>query len=432
MDSYHLVGIAGAGMNPLAQILQAAGHEVSGSDRYADQGADLEVLAKLRRAGICMYPQDGSGVKPGMTAVVVSTAIEQDNPDLAAAARLAIPVAHRATVLAELAKSHSCIAIAGTSGKTTVTGMTGYLLEQLGADPTVVNGGSVINWIGDDRVGNVRAGAGPLWVVEVDESDRSFLAFHPDWAVITNISADHFDLAETARLFDQFRANVRCGIIDGGVPAPWSDLAVKLEGSKAAFEYRGVPFSLNVPGRHNAENALQAALMCERLGYDLKDISRALAGFRGIERRLQKVGSGRVAVYDDYAHNPAKISAALRTLRPIYPRLHCIWRPHGFGPLRQMRDDLAAMFAREMRSCDRLYLLPVYYAGGTAAQDVTSDMLAQQLRPSGLDIRTFADYAALEMAVAGDAAAGEAVVIMGARDPELPRCARRLATRLEV
>jgi len=427
---YHLVGVAGVGMNPLAQAIIAGGHTVTGSDRYADQGQDLEVLIKLQGGGVRIFPQDGSGIDAATTAVVVSTAIEKDNPDLVAAARSGVPVIHRAAMLAELVAGHACIAIAGTSGKTTVTGMAGYALEQLGADPTVVDGGAVINWIDERHIGNVRRGAAGPWVIEADESDRSFLNFSPDWAVITNMSADHFDMAETVRLFDQFRARVRTGIVDGSEPALFDNFNPELSARAIRFKYGGVDFEVPVPGRHNAENALQTAVLCERLGYPLPEIARALAGFRGIQRRLELIGRGAVAVYDDYAHNPAKIAAAWRTLKPHYRRMTGVWRPHGFGPLRQMMDDLVTTFGRELRGDDQLHVLPVYYAGGTADNRVNSDTLVERLRAAGVRVHLDADFPAAESRIAAEVLPGDAVIVMGARDPELPRAARRLAARL--
>jgi UDP-N-acetylmuramate--alanine ligase len=424
----HLVGVAGVGMNALAQALRAAGWRVTGSDRYVDTGLDLDVVRKLRRAGVEVFSQDGSGVSSATEAVVVSTAIEAGNPDLAAADRHGVPVRHRAEMLAQLLVGKRTVVVTGTSGKTTVTGMLGWILEQLGADPTVVNGGAVLNWVAPDRVGNVRAGKSDLWVIEADESDRSLLRFKPDWAVITNMSADHFDLNETRALFEQFRSQVRDASIAGwDAGMPWLTFKPELAADGSRFVYQGVRFHVPLLGRHNAENAMQAAVLCERMGYDRARVAVAIESFRGIQRRLERVGAARgVTVLDDYAHNPAKIAAAWNAVVPCYRRVVGVWRPHGFKPLVAMFDDLVQTFAAICRPADRLFLLPVYYAGGTAERQMDSDRLAAELKARGVAAEWVGDYAALTTRILGHAGPGDVVLSMGARDPQLPVFAREL------
>jgi len=418
----HLVGVAGVGMNPLAQALRTAGWDVSGSDRYLDTGQELAVIPKLRRAGVRLVAQDGSGVDAGLDAVVVSTAIEDDNADLAAAGRCGAPVVHRAEMLARLCRGRECVAIAGTCGKTTVTGMVGHILTELGDDPTVVNGGVVVNWETDDVVGNVRAGRSGRWVIEADESDRSLLRYTPDWAVITNESADHFPLAETQALFDTFASRVRHDVLRGGVPAGFEP---QLSAAGCSFEHKGVQFRLPLLGRHNAENALQAALLCERLGHRLEASAGALTTFRGIRRRLDAAAFEPVAVLDDYGHNTAKIRAAWQAVAPHYERVFAIWRPHGFGPLAAMYDALRALFTEMIAGGVQLTLLPVYYAGGTTNPTKTSDDLVGDLASPNAVLAP--DYGAVVQDIAARARPGDVVLVMGARDPDLPLLARRIA-----
>lgn len=425
---YHLVGAAGVGMNPLAQTLVSLGYHVTGSDRYLDTGQELEVTPKLRRAGIRFFRQDGSGVHSRTLAVIVSTAIEADNPDIVAANRLGVPLLHRSEMLAKLLEDKESIAVTGTSGKTTVTGMVGFLLEQLGDDPTVINGGIVLNWEGTDTVGNVRIGRSKRWVFEADESDRSLLRYRPDWAIITNISADHFDLERSRELFRTFASRVRKGVIDPcDDSAPWPELSA----SGSRFTYGGQLFHVPLLGRHNAENALQAVMLCERLGYRLEDIAAALARFRGVRRRLDVVGvAGGVTVIDDYAHNPAKIRAAWRAVAPHYRRIFAVWRPHGFTPLSNMFHELKVLFRDIGESCERIYLLPVYYAGGTVSAVVTSATLVNELQAGGSPVELASNYDDLIDRIVARAQPGDAVLIMGARDPYLPALARRLVETL--
>ncbi|MFH1477256.1 MAG: Mur ligase domain-containing protein [Verrucomicrobiota bacterium] len=435
-SSYHLVGLAGVGMSALAQVLLAQGCRVSGSDRQLDAGGSRDVLGKLGAAGVQLKPQDGQGVIAGLTGLVVSSAIESDNPDLATARRLRVPILHRAECLAQWANAKTCqIAVTGTAGKTTVTGMIGWVLSQLGADPTVVNGGALINWVDPLRIGNVRTGRSDVWVVEADESDRSLLRFHPEWAVITNMSKDHFELSEVRHLFKAFAGQVKRGVVGcygaGADDGTFDDFKPDLSADGIHFRYLGVDFKLPFLGRHNAANALQAVLLCERLGHALPDISRALAGFSGIQRRLERVGTGRgVTVIDDYAHNPAKIGAAWDAVAPYYRRVLAVWRPHGFAPLALMLGELVQAFCARAQPADRVFILPVYFAGGTVQRTVTAETLVNALRERGVCAELPANYDDLLARLKDAAQAGDVVLWMGARDPVLGVYARRLVAEL--
>ena len=446
---YHLVGVAGVGMSALAQVLLAQGHRVTGSDRYYDENQQsLGVFRKLRMVGVPLLPQDGSAVASDPDAVVVSAAIESDNADVLAASAKNIPILHRADMLAGLAAGHTLVGVAGTSGKTTVTGMMGWILECLGEDPTVVNGGAVINWRSECRIGNVRMGRSKLWVVELDESDRSLLRFAPDWAVVNNMSKDHFDLLEVRSLFREFVGQVRVGVVCGqGVSSVLLDgntlskrtITVVEEpmdyfekSGRSGFYYKGVSFYSPLIGRHNAENAHVAITLCDRLGMNLVAVRNALNSFAGIERRLEKVGEiNGVTILDDYAHNPAKIRASWQTLAAGYRRVLGIWRPHGFGPLASMMNELIETFAGVCRSDDRVYILPVYYAGGTTQRKVESEDLVRALRDGGMHVQLIHNYDVLLTRLQRAARPGDAVLCMGARDPELPLFARRLAGMLK-
>jgi len=435
----HLAGIAGVGMSALAQALLDAGYTVSGSDRYLDQGREIEVLTKLRGQGVELYRQDGCGINTQTVGLAVSTAIEADNPDLLAAHRLGVPIRHRAEWLADLVNGNALYAVAGTCGKTTVTGMLGRLLEFAGKDPSVVDGGEVLDWITPDRLGNVRAGAGSVWVCELDESDRSLLNFHPRWAIVTNISRDHFELDETRELFRQFAGQVSEGIICGPGVADvlvdaancrLVDCATRGMAERAgAFTLDGHHYAVSLMGRHNAENAFLAALLCLELGLSPEVIASGLQAFRGIRRRLESAGwMDGVEIIDDYAHNPAKIAAAWSAARKSNRRVLGVWRPHGFGPLAAMQDDLRRMFGTIMGAEDRLYVLPVYYAGGTTHITINSSDFVRQLDEAGVPVEYADNYDRLEQALRAAARSGDVILIMGARDPELPEFAHRLVS----
>jgi len=378
---YHLIGIGGVGMSPLAEALLDAGCGVSGSDRFLDTGKPLPVFEILRSQGARIFPQDGSGItreKPDF--VVRSTAIENDNPDIAAALAAGIPIVHRSVALASALAGKRLIAIAGTSGKSTITGMVGHILQHANFSPTVVNGAPIISRTGGTSSPYLH-GDGAWAVVEVDESDKSLLNFTPEIALVANSSADHFPQGETDALFDEFLAKTTDAYIDGRAVFPkppnitlrdWgSDFTCPPSISKFP-NFQISKFSLNIPGHHNAVNAWQAARVAELAGVPPAVSAAALASFRGIKRRMELVGVAPdgTRVIDEYAHNTEKMRAALLALQPLSAQIIALWRPHGYGPLAAMMDALEVMFEKTLRPGDTLVLPPVYDAGGTARRDV--------------------------------------------------------------
>ena len=399
----HLIGIGGVGMSALAEALVSLGHAVSGADRLVGT-VNREFwppsLERLESLGIRVHPDDGSGVDGTVGRIIVSTAIEDGNPGLARAKELGIPVVHRAAALSDALSRFRLVAVAGTCGKSTVTAMLAHVMRACGMDPFAVNGAAVVGWNG-----SVLSGAGQYAVAEVDESDKSLTAFSPYAAIITNSSSDHYSKEEMDGVFDDFVKGVKGPLIDGR--------AGRFEADSS------------LPGAHNRQNAGLALAMAVALGADESKARAALMDFPGVERRMQFVGlCGDTEVYDDYAHNPEKLHAMLATLQERHEKgVAVLWRPHGYGPLRKMMDALAEMFNGALRPQDRLLLLPVYDAGGTADRSVNTGTLAAKIRNSAF-------FETPEEAVGflkAQAPAFGAIVTAGARDPALPVMARRLA-----
>ena len=406
-------------MNGLAQLAALSDHIVTGSDRaYSPESEPFNSLIHL---GIRIFPQDGSGITPETTKVVYSTAIEAQNPELLRARELNIPLLHRAEFLHELVGTDELIAVAGTAGKTTTTGLLGWIFECLGLNPSVYNGAALLNWKKSNQPGNIRKGTSTRWIIEADESDKSFLQFRPTHSIITNISKDHYELDELQRMFDQFRQQTSGVVIDGS--------SLKISSTTPnTFTFRNLEFRIRMPGRHNLENALCAVSLCEKLGLDLKQVSDAVASFNGIERRMETVGSAEgITIIDDYAHNPAKIQAALAAASTTGGKVHAYWRPHGFTPLFNSMEGLVQVFSRQARlHGGSIFILPVYYSGGTVERKVTSEDLVAQLNEVDVPAQFVADYAALKYKLESRAKAGDIILGMGARDPELPQFSRRL------
>ena len=386
----HLIGVGGVGMSALATALVRLGDEVTGADRNLGTAN----IAFLESIGVRCFPDDGSGVDASTDEVIVSTAIEESNPGLAKAKALGIPVTHRAKALARALSGYRLVAVVGTCGKSTVTAMLGHVLSECGLDPMCVNGANVPGW-----EGAVRFGKGAYAVAEVDESDKSLVAFSPYAAIVTNASADHYSKEEMDEVFDAFVQDCPGPVVDA----------------------RGETYR---PQDFNVQNASLAVRMAVALGCDRAAAERAMEGFGGVERRLQRYGE---RVYDDYAHNPEKLRAMWLTLAERYPGGICVvWRPHGYAPLRKMMDALAETFREVVRPQDRLLLLPVYDAGGTTDRTLNSDALAAKLpRPcvelvGGLD-------AAFDW-ISAHRGEFAAFATAGARDPALPALAARIAS----
>ena len=307
------------------------------------------------------------------------------------------------------------IAVAGTAGKTTTTGLLGWIFECLGEDPSVYNGAGVVNWRTTTAPGNVRKGNSDLWIIEADESDRSLLNFHPTHSIITNISRDHFELEELHALFNQFESQT-------------AEITVRGASFRAADFLLSQMNPRDVPmlGKHNLENAGCAARLCYEMGMDMERVVDAISQFQGIERRLEIIGNpDGITIIDDYAHNPAKIEAALTALPGQPNTIHAYWRPHGFTPLHQAQDELIQVFKRAQPKS--LFILPVYYAGGTVERKTDSEEFVGRLKSCGIEARLVPDYDRLERELKQCATAGDSILGMGARDPELPQFAKRLA-----
>ncbi len=443
--SYFFCGIGGSGMLPLAELVAAAGHAVAGSDRALDQGRTSPKFDALRAKGIALFAQDGSGVTAPDQIVVASAAIEASVPDIVRAGELGCVRTTRAELLADLFNAAPVgIAVGGTSGKSTVTGMIGHILAEAGRDPTIMNGATMKNLGSGSRVGG-----GHVFVSEVDESDGSIALYRPRIAVLNNVAVDHKSIEELRALFGDFvrragRAVVNAdnteaiALADGALTFGFG-AAADVRASDVDARTDGIDFTarhgdmearvaLQVPGRHNAANALAALAATMLAGVRMVDGAAALARFTGLARRLDVIGTADgVTVIDDFGHNPDKITATLDTLRAFPGRLLILFQPHGYGPIAKMGAELAAAFARGMASDDRLIVTDPAYFGGTVDRSVGSESLVAAIgaRAEHIPARDAAGARLLELARAGDR-----IVVMGARDDSLTVFAQGLLDAL--
>jgi len=354
----HFIGIGGAGMSGLALVCARLGAQVSGSDR-----ADSSYMERLRRAGLEPAVGHDAANLPEGAEVVVSTAIGAENPELALARERGIEPIHRGALLAELCAEKRLIAIAGTHGKTTTTAMAVWALRAIGADPAFFIGGEVPGLGPDGTVANAGWGDGEWVVAEADESDASFLRLRPEVAVVTNVEMDHHtrwgSLAQLHEAFAAFAAPARGLVRPVDEQMDWLgqvDEVVRFDSTVPG------PAELNlaVPGEHNRRNARAALGALQLAGFDVAAATEALSGFRGVHRRLELKGSrGPVHIYDDYAHHPTEVRAALSALRELQPsRLIAVFQPHLYSRTKALGEE----FGGALALADEVVVLDVYPA----------------------------------------------------------------------
>ncbi len=444
----HFAGVGGSGMSALAQYVAMRGGRASGSDRSFDRGQQPESQAKLERLGVGILPQDGSGVAGDCGAVVYSTAVEETVPDFAEARRLGVPLLHRSELLAHLVASQRTLAITGTSGKSTTVAMAFEILRGAGLDPSVITGGELLALQQEGLWGNAWAGTSEFLVIEADESDGSLVRYHPAVGVVLNLQRDHKEMDVVAGMFRTFKGQVKESFVVGeasnlaefaagasvfGFGAGSQLRAEKVEERPEAclFSVDGTDFRLPVPGRHNVENALAAIAGCRALGVPLQAMVEPLARFQGVARRFQVIGSRRgVQVVDDFGHNPAKVAASIRTAHLRARRVLAIYQPHGYGPTRFLRRDFVETFSTELAPDDRLWMLEVYYAGGTAQRDFSAADVVADIAQGGTKAEFAPSREWLTERIAAEARDGDLVLVMGARDPSLSRLARGILEAL--
>ena len=434
--SVHFAGVFGSGMSALAQYLRFQGLGVSGSDRLLESEDTAAMRRCLEGLGCTLSKQDGAGLGEGTDLLCVSTAIEDSNPDVAAARSREIPILHRSDLLAAIIGTRRTIAVAGTSGKSTVTAMIFEFLTACGQSPSLVSGAPLISLEKEGMAGNAYSGGSDLLVVEADESDGTIIKYHPEFAVVLNVSRDHKTVEELKALFETLVKNSAwsaCNADDpvlSGFAASTSFGRNKLAGWRPEREETlpdsvilsrgGFAYHLPLPGAHNLENLRAALCVCEHLGCAGKQLAGAVRNFAGVARRFNVTSTERgVFVVDDFAHNPAKIAAAVNTARGISGRIIAVYQPHGFGPTRFLKDEYISTFRAIFHNNDSLYLLPIYYAGGTANKDISSQDLIEGLGPVEFNAQVVAGREELLARLKADVNPGDCVIIMGARDPSL-------------
>lgn len=400
-QTIHFVGIGGSGMGPLAELLAGRGISVQGSDKVSSY-----VTEHLTQLGVKVFANHIASNIDNASSVVVSSAVQAENPEVAAAKAKGIPVYHRSDVLAAIMNPQRGICVSGTHGKTTTTALIAHMLTSMNCDPTVVVGGKMLN-----SGSSMRLGKSDLVVAEADESDGTFLKYKPFINVVTNIDSDHWDYyRDEEHLHATFEQSLNSTHEDGCAIVGWDDAGAREVGSRykgtrltygsvigcdirlisyenwggiarfsAVVERDLIKCHLPMPGKHNAINALAALGVARSLELNIRVAAEALANFQGVARRLQIVGDfNGTRIIDDYAHNPGKIAASVAAVRESWPdhKLYVVFQPHRFSRLRSMFDAMSSAFT----NADEVIVLPVYSAGEPDTGEYSVEKIATHIQ----------------------------------------------------
>jgi len=452
-DRLHIFfsGIGGSGVSALAAFMADKGNIVSGSDRAFETNPHHPARKTLTNKGVKIVPQDGNGIVPALDLVVFSTAVEPDRPEFIRTKELGIPFRSRPEYLSDIVSEYRTIAVAGTSGKSTVAGMLAWLMLRLGMQPNFIGGGRVKQFSSMSNPGNSIIGESDVLVIEACESDGTIVDYKPEHSLILNLELDHHAVEKTAAMFETLIDNTlktlvinaddhnlsllsSSGMDDAvtfaiDMPAKYKPVDIVYRPLGMDFSLDGMRFNLSLPGRYNLYNALACIAMLSEMGIAAKDISKELPDFEGIERRFDiHLDDGIHLIVDDYAHNPHKLAALMTAAQPLRERICYIFQPHGFGPTRMMKDEYIEAFSRGLRDSDHLILLPIFYAGGTASRDISSQDLAAGIKKNGRSVEAVKD----RNEVIRGLERWDNYIIMGARDETLSAFARSIALLLRL
>jgi len=447
MAKLYFSGIGGSGVSAIAGFMADKGHRVAGSDRLFDRVPDHPMLRILRAKGITILPQDGSGIDRSFDCAVFSTAVESTHPEYARAMDLGVPVKTRPHYLCDILSPYRTVAVAGTSGKSTTSGMIAFLMRALGMSPNFIGGGRVKQFRDNRNLGNSLAGESDVVVFEACESDGTIVSYSPSYSIIANLELDHNPIMKTAEMFEILGRNTQVKVIVNGDDAnllrcrfdkpvtfsiendsQYRAEAITYNPFSTDFRVHGVSFQVLLPGKYNLYNALASIALVAEMGVRLDDIAAVMPDFMGIDRRFDiHLLSDRYLVIDDYAHNPHKIASLMEAAGKIRERICYIFQPHGFGPARLLKKEYIETFAGRLRHDDHLLMLPIYYAGGTSLKDISSEDLCGGIRSSGKKAEVLVDRSALFRRL-GE---WDTYIVFGARDESLADFARGIAERLQ-
>jgi UDP-N-acetylmuramate--alanine ligase len=403
--------------------------------------------------------QDGEGITEKTELVVVSSAIEDTVFEVHKAKKLSIPIVKRSELLAIIARSKKTIAVGGTSGKSTTSAMLFDIFQMAGMQPSIISGAGLVSIMREGKIGNAKVGEGEWLIIEADESDGSIVEYTSEVGLLLNIDKDHQEMEELMQIFTQFKHNtsglfivnqtnafaavlsqniIQDFSIDENNPAGYTavnfsqhEMSIRF-GIKKIADETTTPFSLQTVGRHNMENATAAVAVANQLGIDMDLCATALKRYEGIYRRHQLLGiSHGIYVIDDYAHNPVKCAASIAACQQIAPKVIAWFQPHGYGPTRFLKDDFIKEISSTLRDNDEIWMSEIFYAGGTAEKNISSEDLIKGIRQTGKKAYFIEDRNNFLTAVRPHLEAPCVLLLMGARDPGLETFCKRIWDKIE-
>ncbi len=439
-------GIGGSGVSAIANFMADKGHIIVGSDRAFDMDPHHPLKKAFQSRGITIMPQDSSGIDDTFDFAVFSTAVEPDRPEVLKAKTLGIPVKTRPEYLAEIMASFNTIAVSGTSGKSTASGMLAFLMNRLGLNPNFIGGGRVKQFKTSSNPGNSLTGNSDYLIIEACESDGTIVNYRPQHSIILNLALDHHPVDKTAKMFEALIKNTmekvivnaddeNLGKITGKDvitfsihnPSHYKADAIIHKPFSTDFSLHEMGFSLSLPGKYNVYNALSCIALLSEIGISLNAIGAVLPEFQGIDRRFDVLlNDWKGFVIDDYAHNPHKISSLMQTVKQLRGNICYIFQPHGFGPTKLMKKEYIESFTKNLRDSDHLILLPIFYAGGTVSKDISSHDLADEIRASGKSVEVVKEREDILKRLHEY----QTYVIFGARDETLAHFAKEIASAI--
>ncbi len=448
------IGVAGTGMSALAQYLAGSGKNVSGSDRYFKDGELNDTRSKLEAAGINCFQQDGEGIHDETDLVVVSSAIEDTVYEVHKAKKLSKPIVKRSELLAIIAKSKKTIAVGGTSGKSTTSAMLFDILQLAGSEPSIISGAGLISIIKEGKIGNAKVGQGEWLIIEADESDGSIVEYTAEVGLLLNVDKDHQEMDELMTIFTEFKHNTKELFIINqsnafarvlsennmqdfsgdennsagytGINFSQNEMTITFDVKKAS-DGSVNSFTLQTVGRHNMENAVAAVAVANQLGIDMDVCASGLKQYEGIYRRHQLLGiRNGIYVIDDYAHNPVKCAASIAACQAIAPKVVAWFQPHGYGPTRFLKDDFIKEISASLRDNDEIWMSEIFYAGGTAEKNISSEELIEGIKETGKKAYFISDRKQFLESVRPHLQMPCVLLLMGARDPGLEAFCRSI------
>ena len=455
--NFFFIGVGGAGMSAIAQYLAGNGKVVKGSDRLFNFPENDYIKTQLQKENIECFLQDGSGIDEHTEAIVISTAIEDTNVEIAKAKALNIPIVIRAELLAQICASKKTIAIAGTSGKSTTTAMLFHILYENGVSPSLITGAGLASLQQDGKIGNAYCGTSDWLLIEADESDGTLVKYKPEIGLLLSIDKDHKEMDELFEIFQTFKSNTKGPFVvnqshtlakkysqntaqDFGEGMPFDGINFSQKGFEISFDVRNSMPGVNpnienhtsnirIPtiGKHNMENALACIAVANIVGVNVEQCANALKTYGGIYRRHQLLGvKNGVTIIDDYAHNPAKIAASIKACQPVGDKLVAWFQPHGYGPTRFIRKELVEEITQSLRPQDEIWMSEIYYAGGTAVKDISANDIINDLKANGVNAYFVEDRKELFTKMKPTLQQNAVLLLMGARDPSLEKFSKEV------